>query len=889
MSSRHEEELTALAQLLALCESHRYVSRFDPMLHIVNQLKHIALASSYLIENYKRLPSFPADNIIYDNAIIKFMNMNRVLESYSNILMTSINLIFDYNISTFRSIKQRSFIQCILTVLSRLEVYNNTYGTRLPSSLKYIINEFKYEFEKCYRDASLNIIKFNQTIDLTSFTNNIITSPSLTKENIIKRENFKLTSSKLNIHNLPVEVCLLDSKQFTIFKINKCSLLSTAEKILDNLLNNEVDLSDIGRTLLFPVIRSTDLRIIKGTFNSLIFETNSGNGLQFELKAINVEHWESYWKHYFYNYFQYSDHKNNFKVAPASLMNTPNTKFYEKYNKLKHLKEHNMVQGIGISLESSHTQKNGLSPLYSNYKNCKSLSSLHRSKPLSISYSSSLSSNQQTSPTIQTSMELPSPQDDSLESITIMSYDKLKEFDESINVLLSPKEEYNKAQNIRSVSSSCSLERIDSNNIIEHTAEEVYYASSIISSESIGNSYTSLTDNKIDSKNNSFMIDYDKSFLTDTKKYEPNFYSKKKSTSLLSFFNSKKNKKNLAIDTSPISNDDNSIISSSTSTFFTFDSTESPSSTNAATPVQNRNIQSFEILEYFNPKRHTETFNSEGCILTMWNKNRWQNILTDLFTINIFTTTSNLNFLLLQEIVINTAPSGKLLLALDSNCRFFKSTAKDIQIRCTNKNVIKSCASISDNCTFTIRCNNSDLLLNALTNCLKISKPSTPNEAKLTTSHTLNTISTTSSSFFSRISPTSRNTNYSTDSKSENEDLIDLDLKLLKSRKLLSLIKVKHHTYNNINNLWEFNSITHLSIYSQEYEKEKIALKFQTQSDITDIESKSNMSNLFVSYIDDVKRLGRTGISLIDFATNRKELFEFQNNIVTNDVYSQIL
>ncbi|KAL3236553.1 Rbh2p RNJ42_01647 [Nakaseomyces bracarensis] len=749
-----------------------------------------------------------------------------IFKCFQNVLMHGVKLIFDYSIPWFRVPPELRFVSYLLKLYSNLK---NTISLvpAMEESYRELLDSFEYQFMTQYNIANCNIIHLDQVHDIFAKNHGLISPPVLSINDIEKRGYFRLSSSELQLNDKLVEVAQLKSGQIAILLVNGQRLpFNTGEskKLIDELLSENWELFHMGRTLLYQTIKPKDLVVCNETTNGIELVTHSENISRLRLTCLDEMAWLTHWKIYFQTLFSEKPTSMASKASASMLSSSHNFQnFKMKHTKLSNLRPSNH-KGIALNIASDLNKDD--------HKQSDSIQDdldefkfdIHPSKPVANNIDTLISD--------EVIAKSPPVTDASLRDIEFLSYDKLVELDKSLQLDLSPKLlQSPEPSNFKTVSHSFSLDKI--NDITQNIAE-VSDGESIISN---------------DNENNELV------FNPSVEEYRPQLLGRK-SSSLFNIF-SLKNKKKLKIETAGLQSDSTPSLrsASSTRTFFSVKSEDS------ITSIVDQYIENPENLEIENP---VDIFKCKISKASYWDNSKWQVLSTIPLSLSIVKAAQGI-LLILQ----NPSNTGrfKIVTKITTSCKSHRSTAKDIQITIPGSQILASIftsvTNSSSNHVLSLRSDDIERLKNVIDHCIK--------------GTLLSSISTTTSRTLSSQASSSCMSKSSSNVSRSSTEASDLDVKLLATKRpvlLLSDIKTRLHTKNN--NKWTPHRIGLVNIYHAEGAKTEIMLELST-------DRKETMQ--FKTGSQDMKRLGRTGISLID---NSEYLFEFPNSVITEQVYRNI-
>ncbi|EDO18537.1 hypothetical protein Kpol_2001p42 [Vanderwaltozyma polyspora DSM 70294] len=870
------EYMSQLKQLLAICETFKGngSSRLDPMMNVSCQTDIIANSLRLILVKYSSLPFYSDASLDFTALLSDLLEDRSLLDQYRLVLFTAIDLILNENISLFRIESHPQFVTCIINIYSRIIEYSSL---ALNSSDEFISlqKEFQYLFSTKYENLDSNLLKFNNVHDLHSFSNGLVSSFPVRLNEIVNRGYFILSIEKLNYKKIPVEIFQLSNGHLAIFKVDSEYIPSDKNDILSNLLNSKFQILNVGRSLLFPFLRKNDLVITNLLTGGCILKTKVGNNIELHIQSISELEWNKYWNLYFHKLF---DEDNILQIDDTIITTSTLNKsthhlqsFKIKYDEITKLRPENTT-GLAIQAPAARSLKvKGLDNNVSNLQK----SMLHRSKPLTGSLSSLIVDEMKFQKSYTTEDLSKTNNNISGVDAGISIENEIKNFRLSDNNTTDAIN--NKQTSLLSASNKNSPEKVN----------EVSDVDSIISELLDENEAGLISEQNIEAS------------ITSSPEYIPSFY-KKKSSSLLSVFakNKSKNKTRKLQSSDNILDNNSPIFGSSTSSslFHTEEGTgtlnpdpelmTSSVSSKYNSELTDSNQDYFEVPDQFRKTSSNTVFEADGVKLSSWTGKGWSQLGNNSNSLSIIEIIKN-NYALVLTCNEDTkyGNNGILICKISASWKCMRSTAQDIQFTILGGNIVSSIIPIQEKNLFSIRYTMAEGLINVLSHCMRGNLPISNTVSTLSSSTTAGTLSTANSSYFDSNSSTVSNSfsNLSELGAYDEGVKVSKNTKDYKTSLLLPSIRVKYHQQTS-DNYWKAMGTGNVNIYSQEYQKVKIACKFE----ITYVDSnnrKEKKSSTFVSYLHKINKVGRTGISLTDFATNNCQLLEFQNQIVADQVF----
>ncbi|QLG75035.1 hypothetical protein HG535_0H03620 [Zygotorulaspora mrakii] len=834
----HRIHVTNLTRLTVECESFlpNPVSRLDPMSSLREQTQLLGICLRKIIGELSL--SSPVDLLL---SFRRWFSNKYLLECYKKCLSAVPKVIFSIDSPVFRSKVRPTFVVCVMNLYSSLVQVQEILGGGFDG-LGQLISSFEDQFFSSYNDANNCILRLDQVHDLLSHTFDVVSAPLMDISKVAKRDFFRLSLKKFSFDRSLVEICQFSNGELAVFKINSEELpniSSSPKKLLSQLLKGNYKLLDLGRTLLFPSLRRHDLEIFDLLSQSTVqLRTATGNNVTLMVQCIDPLQWESHWKQSFKRLFDKNDLIPTILRSSSSASITKSSHSYQKFKlKLSKLEDLRPLssEGLPIMLPSpvSPTDTNTTSTQAQSQAK-KPQTGLHRSKPLRRPLSTLMSVEQETGSQVgrlANSSLLASP---SLQEIANLSCDKLIELDRAIEMDFSPLATPELTmQKYKSVSEEPSLERITINS---EKDVEVSDLESFISTE---------PEHKGDPHNESPV------FNPVAGMYKPMLYTRN-SSSLLSIFSSKSKKDEETIrgpekierEVEKRSN------SSSMSSLFDAKSTDSPTEKESETLPPGIDTRNDEVI-----------FENNQVRISFWNGKHWNRVGKSALTFLIYRLGDGNTVMLART--AEESKSCKFAIKISKGWKCIRSAAQDIQIVIPKEDFMASMIPSEFN-TLTLRCLQVERLLNILQHCIKGDLPSS-----MPKSSTVQTLSSMPSSCIS---------NPLTRSSTAMSGLTDPKTDTINTVLLLSSLKVKIHSAIEGKG-WNVQSIGHVDICVQESKDTIIAVKFN-------IVLMDKKPLTFISQLDEIERIGRTGLLLA--SKKNEKLLEFQNKIVADQVYQLI-
>lgn len=829
--------LETLKRLNGLCSALKQnrTSSLDPMAQFCVQTDGMARNLQFLIEKHSKQQ---LDDI---SALQRSFSDIQILNSYNEVLLTSTRLIFSVETPFFRLGKRPEFAVHLVKLYTILTGFQGSLGAR-ATQLSSVIHAFEYQFNQSFNIANCNVLRLDQVHDLLSHSFDLVSPPLIDINDLTKRDYFRLSMNKYNVDRQLVEILQFSSGELAIFRVNSGeipNLGAPPSQQLTTLAQGNYSILNLGRTLLFPILRECDLEIINNLSSGTELKTTTGNGICLKLQCVDPVQWESHWKICFKRLFDKSD---VIQLTPRSYSSASLAKSSHVFQsfKLKHskLEELRPASNTGLPLkipQPALATEEDKAPIQNSPPQVVR-SGLRRSKPLRRPLSVLMGINEEEEKKRLMKAPISPDTPPSYEDLESFNCEKLLELDKTIQMEMSPVSMGSAVmQQVKSASQHSSLDQIAPTlgQDIELSGEE-----SVLS---------------LDEEDS--LSDSGSTFNPSADFYKPTLY-RRKSTSLLSLFSSK-NKKKLVVDTAAANASVTSVTSSRSNT---------PSSAKSGLPTC-ATTKDFELLpRTIDLNNDLAIFESENIKASLWDGRQWMKFGADSLKVSILKSDEDKTVMVLYE----RKDESKCIFAahISPKWKCSKAAAQDLQIVIPTQNLIVSILPPGSN-TINMRSSTAEKLKNSLQHCIKGNLPSF-----IPSSQTAATLSSVPSTFSSR-GVTRSSTALSELANFKNKpDAVDSHL-------LLPSVKVKIHKKVGEKG-WQAQKIGFVDIFSQEYKGSAIAVKFEYFGGNEETEKPLT----FCSHINGVHRIGRTG--LLVASEGEERLLEFMNNIVAGQVYKLI-
>lgn len=810
-------------------------SALDPISSVLNDLKQVELASISILS--KHIGFFEKLDIfcVISKEVASLLQDSKLIEAYEQLLTNATNIIMNTNVVLFRT-GDISLVEGTIQIYQRLTIFESFSDLGNISNgfikLRNIISGFENQFFSKYKLLNNNNLIFDEVYNLLSHSNDKITVPKFNVINIENHTPFKLNKNKFYDDNLLVDLAQLNTGELAILRINSGRLpkiFKSSKDLLNELIHKNYHLLKVGRTLIFKTLKPNDLKLIKFSGTSVELQTITANNVILKLVCMDPLKWPTIWKPYFER--QFGNNKSNITCVTKR---RSTDRLPRETKKLS----------------------SGLSNL--TLDECSKQSSVFEKEPLIE---------------IPPLLEEPSlcgselSQQPSLRDIESLSYEKLIELDQSIEMALSPKNPQlsPKFSQLRSESHVFSVDEIVTKEQATSPQELFVSRTADVDSSHTDRSneddLESVISSELDKDTTVVNVSSNSIFNPNAELYKPMLHNPA-SSSLLSLFTSR-GKQNLSIDTFESGNASiftNSSTSESNTPQSAVSEYHTPIKTKTSVEVPNNIDLSDIIIEQVSTK------------VTRWSGKDWMSLGQS----NIHLVISRIpNKHVVLTIFLDESKTQCIFVAKISNgWKCFRSTAQDIQMKIPASDFIVSAMDIKDTIeTISVRCIKIDNFTNTLLHCVNGMIP-----VSLSSSSTVRTLSTATSSCFSDA--LQRSSTYQSDLETDKtEDNSKEVFQLL----LLAAIKAKRH--EKIQQKWVLKDVGSLDIISLESQNIRTGINFEF------VNNKSNEhlpveKQKYPTDLDKIRRLGRTGIVISQYLND--QLFEFTNQLVAEQVYKLI-
>ncbi|KAG0669681.1 hypothetical protein C6P45_003424 [Maudiozyma exigua] len=813
--------IRALSKKCQVYEKNTY-SALDPIATILSDLKLIEDSSILLlskhIEFFEKLDIF----CVISQNVAELLSDVKVINAYEQLLTNATNVIMNTNVVLFRT-GDSSIIATLMQIYQRLTLFESFSNINNISNgfikLRNMLSTFESNFFAKYKLLNENNLNFDNVYDLLSHSMDKIQPIKFDVFNVECHTPFKLSKTKFfNENNILVDLAQLNTGELAILRINSGRLpkiFKNSKDLLSELIHKNYYLLSVGRTLLFKTLKPNDLKLIRISGTTVELETITGNNVTLKLVCMDPLKWTNMWKPYF-------------------------EKQFSGKQTVKYVTKRKPMEGL---LRESSKISNGLSdltlnPMSQNLPILSKVPSLHEEPSICGSEVSS---------------------EPSLRDIESLSYEKLMELDQSIEMKRSPTPQPSpKFTQLRSVSQTFSVDEVITDEQCE-SSQGIFSSKTMnLNSRDDEDDLESMFSTETDPERTVVKVSSNSIFNPNADTYKPMLH-KPASSSLLSLFTNR-NKPNLSIET----------FESSSGSIFTNTATSQYNTPESAisdyqTPITQKSDvgipNGLDLSDVITEQTATK--------ITRWSGKDWD-ILGHVDMKLVISKIQD------KEVVLTAYSDDSknkciFIIKITPHWKCFRSTAQDVQLKVPPSNFVVSAIETKDTVeTITIRCKKVDNLLNTLLHCIKGNVPSS-----LSTSSTIRTLSTSTSSCFS--DNLQRSSTYQSSFEADKTQMSG-DI-LVSEQLLLAAVKVKRH--ENIQQKWNMQELGSVDLIAQESNNVRFGIKFHFITQGSNSPAKEYSNNLKV-----IRRLGRTGIIVPQ--EDKDQLFEFTSQIVAEEVYRLI-
>ncbi|SCV00906.1 LAMI_0G08064g1_1 [Lachancea mirantina] len=830
----YKQCLLSLLKLLQLGAGtgHAYAS-LNPLGEILSIKDAVASGAEVLISQHANLQERLArkyDGGCSEAAAVELLDtwlaQASVLSGYQILFNGSLKLLFS-SFAVYRFSKTSQFTDLVLQAYRRVKLMKQVTGASNPQ-LASLLHGFETRFRTAWSTANCNDFRYDSVRDLQSHSHDVVCPPLLELSQMVKRDTFRLTCTAFGLDETLVELFQLPHGELAIFRINSgklTHLIESPSQLLEELAaNKRTETREMGRSLLFPTIKKDELNMSYMPNGRIALKTKTGNDVILELTPTERNQWETHWRVFFESLFAANACTQN-ALGVVSANMTKSAHSYQNF-KIKHDKLSHLRpqgnEGLAVALPVAKSA----SATISDTRLVRKTTQLHRSKPLNISLSS-----------VNEIRERPR-----IEDIENLNFDSLIELDKSISISNSPvSQSLTPSQNHFKV-----VDRSSSREFAESLrGESAQDGESILSELSLGNENLS--------------------FDLDDELFKRPQLMKRKSSSLLSLFSAKKDKvpqrerKNMSVSV-PASDSSCSAVSLST-----------PATNSPPLSPQSDSSPYREIARLVNTTGSTNLC-CYKVRMSQWKNYDWEYISGhgDMY-LSLHETEDRKVYYVASEDLDKR--NVKLCALISSRWKLTRSAAQDAQIKIPAEDLMWKNGDHNINLTLSVRTPQIEGLMRSLTSCLM-----DENELGMQTSNTLPTISTSSSTFSVGNHRVSRSNTNSTGLSSIIQDSSCTAKGEIVSLLLLSNVKVRLHKKDRDHG-WILTDRGLLSVYSLEISNQVELIRFSLQTT-------NGKATYFETKIHDIRRIGRTGISMVD--QKGDFLIEFKAQTMADQVFKLI-
>ncbi|SMN21322.1 similar to Saccharomyces cerevisiae YJR030C Putative protein of unknown function [Maudiozyma saulgeensis] len=810
-------------------------SSLDPISSVLDDLKQVELASISILA--KHIGFFEKLDIfcVISKEVATLLQDSKLIAAYEQLLNNATNIILNTNVVLFRT-GDISLVEGTIQIYQRLTIFESFSDLGNISNgfikLRKIISSFENQFFAKYKLLNNNNLIFDKVYNLLSHSKDKITVPKFNVINIENHTPFKLNKNKFYDDNLLVDLAQLNTGELAILRINSGRLpkiFKSSKDLLNELINKNYYLLKVGRTLLFKTLRPSDLKLIRFSGTSVELQTTTANNVNLKMVCMDPLKWPTLWKPYFEK--QFNGENSNIRYI-------------------------NKMRSFDTLPRDTNKLVNGLSEFVSDGE--PSQHSTFEKKPIGD---------------IPQLLEEPSlceselSQQPSLRDIESLSYEKLIELDQSIEMSLSPKNPQlsPKFSQLRSESQVFSVDEIVTNEQPDSPQGLFFSRTSDRNSNSTvhenEDDLESVISSELDNDTTVVKVSSNSIFNPSADSYKPKLLNPA-SSSLLSLFTNR-SKPNLSIDTFESEN-----ISIFTNTSTSESNTPQSAVSAYHTPIKERK----DVTVPKDIDLSNILIEQVSTKVTRWSGKDW----TILGHSNLHLVISQVpgKHTVLTAFTDDSKTRCVFIVKISHAWKCFRSTAQDIQMKIPPSDFMISAMDVKDTIeTISVRCVKIDNFMNTLLHCVNGVVP-----VSLSSSSTIRTLSTTTSSCFS--DNLQRSSTYQSELITDNNQGTAKEISQLL---LLAAVKAKRH--ENIQKKWVLKDVGSLDIISLESQSLRTGITFEFVK-TTSSERMTNDKQTYSNELGKIRRLGRTGIVIKqDF---KDQLFEFTNQLVAEQVYKLI-
>ncbi|CEP64421.1 Rbh1p LALA0_S11e03730g [Lachancea lanzarotensis] len=760
----------------------------------------------------------------YSSVFTSWLEDHEVQHSYSTLLEQSVTLIFETNEAVLlrRFSPISEFTRLLLALVRRLQ---EMASMCMPPNKKVlsITRSFEERFLLQWNRVDSNSFRYDDVKPLTSLIHGHIGAPLVDAAKSTERGYFKLSAPVLEHHNRLVELFQLSTGELGIFIVSSGQLSPMSVDQVSQLVLVSRNLKSVQ---LGRTLLFPPLRQ-----NDLQIVSTSSNGIELKANTENgvkltlVALSPAQWNNNWRSYFEMMFREITSEVFMPS---EPQVSSLSPSTESRHsLQNFRLKHKKLSSLRPNDNAGLGFNPMDTSPQPSKvvdgrNVSQLHKSKPLDGSLVSLVSSLHP------------------LEDLDDFGCESLLRLDQDINMQGSPIshcEPRVSVENFKRINSESSVSK-----------EEVSSGEYAEDGESIVSS--------VDDQKSEGPFDLSSEF------HRPQLI-KRKSSSLLSIFSSNKAKSSSKLSKgTPLDFPSGN----STASLLKLPRPQSPAD---ETPITFRQDEFCSLPAEIDVNEGFQICN-HSVKVSYWSSNRWESISSKSLSFKLHETTDGR----VVSILCSATDNGliKLCALVTPDWKVTRPAAQDVQLRIPSSSSLVSILP-SGSTVISLRCQQIDKLMNTLHHCIRQNLPS-----RIRASNTSGTLSTTSSTFSGLDKSVTRSDTNSTGLSSIAQDIFSRYKDQTVSLLLLSNVKVRLH-YRNGKAGWEIKDKGLLGLYSQELRGHVIGMKF-------DVIMGNAKKQEFVSKINDIKSIGRTGIALVHEESDY--LVEFRNQIVANEVFRLI-
>ncbi|AMD20343.1 HDL401Wp [Eremothecium sinecaudum] len=345
----HYQVLLSLRKFL--CSVNHQVSQVCPVSRFNQALDLLVDQIQLVLFQHRQLEKYIGNRVIDKDKLNVYMQRKLLgLEKCGMILNSCLDLLFGRTLGYHPLSLNLMMMEFVLKIYSNLRQLAEVINCQRIDNMLY---RFECQLVKTWNYVSGTRLLFDNVRDLHSPNFDFISPPLLKINQIAKRGFFRLSIPVLNYEHLLVDVCQLHSGELVVFKILEQQLpysVGNSSKLLSDLIEGIVNVSSIGRSLLFYPVRKADFNIVREIENGFELQLCKRSNLRLQLVSLNSHEWSKFWRNNLILLFD-----NTWTAVPmqSTLACTKNTSHVLQKFRLKHEKLHRLCPPgcIGLGLE----------------------------------------------------------------------------------------------------------------------------------------------------------------------------------------------------------------------------------------------------------------------------------------------------------------------------------------------------------------------------------------------------------------------------------------------------------------------------------------------------------------------------------------------------------